>query len=98
MSFYRKTYDLSVGSTVTKNLKLKTKKSKIFVNNISSFLYTLEKKTFFTLLFPCPPYSKCIKKLVEFSFTPAKNILVFSFQFLVSVDPTEISIISETGP
>ena len=77
MSFYRKTYDLSVGSTVTKNLKLKTKKSKFFVNNISTFLYTLEKKTFFTLLFPCPPYSKCIKKTCRIFIYTSKKYFGF---------------------
>ena len=38
--------------------------------------------TFFKLLFSCPsPLFKVYKKVVKFSFTPAKNILVFSFRF-----------------
>ena len=57
------------------NSKIKIKTKFFFVNNISTLLYTLKKKTFFTLL------SKVYKKIVEFSFTPAKFFLVFRFWF-----------------
>ena len=43
-------YDLSIGSTETKYIKLNTK-TQFFLNNI----YTLKEKTFFVLLFSCPP-------------------------------------------
>ena len=43
----------------------------------------LRKKTFFTLLLSCPPYSKCIKKLSNFHLHQQKIFwfLVFSFSF-----------------
>ena len=61
-------------------LKPKTKTKIFFVNNISTLLYTLKKKTFLPFCFLVPPF-KVYKKVVKFSFTPAKNILVVSFSF-----------------
>ena len=79
-----KTNDLSVGSTETKNT------NQIFVNKISTLLYTLKRKPFFTLLFSCPSYSKCIKKLWNFHLHQQK-IFWFLVLVLVSVDPTDRS-------
>jgi hypothetical protein len=74
-------------------LKLKTK-NQIFCCWHFDFVIHLkkeDKKPFFPLLknvFLSPPYSKCIKKVVEFSFTPTKNILVSSywFQFIQRIE------------
>ena len=56
------------------------------VVDISTLLYTLNreiKKTFFPLLKKCflSPLFKVYKKVIQFSFTPTKDILVFSFWF-----------------
>ena len=66
------TYDLSIGFTETKYIKLNTKTQNIFcyVNeNLTTFLYTLtggDKKTegdiFFSSFVFLSPLSKCIKK------------------------------------
>ena len=80
-------YDLSIGSTETKYIKLNTKTQNIFCclnENLTSFLYTSrkqkEKKS--SLL-------KCIQK----SNVIFKNwVLVLSFMYLVSVDPMDRSI------
>ena len=78
------------------------KKNKFFVADISTVLYTFEKgreeKFFFTLLkmFYCPPFSKMYKKVVEFSFTPTKNIMVFSFSFQFSVYPMNSTNLTKT--
>ena len=54
-------------------LKPKTKtKNNFFVNNISTLLYTLKKKTFFSFFFLVPPLFKVLKKVVKFSFTQQK--------------------------
>ena len=57
------------------NQKLRQKPN-FSVNNISTLLYTLKKKTFL-------PLYKVYKKVIEFSFRPAKIFwfLVFSFRF-----------------
>ena len=44
-------------------------------------LYTLKKKTFFYPSVFLSSLFKVYKKIVKFSFTPTKNILVFSFSF-----------------
>ena len=62
-------------------LKLKT----FFVVDISTLLYTLKRRTW--KLFPLlnnvflSPLFKVYKRNVKFSFTPTKNMLVFSFSF-----------------
>ena len=85
------TYDQSNGSTKTKYIKLNTKTQIFFCylnENLMTFLYTLigatrkqkEKKKVFFL--------KCITK----SNVIFKNwVLVFSFMYLVSVDPMDWS-------
>ena len=73
--------DLSIGYIETK--------FQIFCCDVSTLLYTFEKEgkeNFFPLQknpFSCPPFSKVYKKVVEFSFTPTKNILdlVFGLDF-----------------
>ena len=60
--------------------KTKNQKPNFFVVDISTLLYTLKRRTrnvFLSHLF------KVYKKVVEFSFTPAKIfwVLVFSFSF-----------------
>ena len=57
-------------------LKSKTKTPNFFDNNILTLLYTLKKKTFFCPSVFLSPF-KVYKKVVEFSFTPEKNILDF---------------------
>ena len=85
-------YDLSIGSTETKYIKLNTKTQNIFccVNeNLTTFLYTLtggtrnqkEKKKFSFL--KCIQKSNVIKEIIW--------VLVFSFMYLVSVHPMDIS-------
>ena len=67
-------YSLDKLKPKTKN---KTKNQIFVVVDISTLLYTLkkeDKKTFYL-----SPLFKVYKKVVEFSFTPTKNILVFSF-------------------
>ena len=61
-------------------LKTQTKTKHLFVNNISTFLYTLNKNFFYPSVF-LSILLKVYKKVVKFSFTLAKNILVFSFSF-----------------
>ena len=87
-------YDLSIGSTETKHIKLNTNTQNIFCclnENLPTFLYTFtggtrkqkEKKKF--------SFLKCIQK----SNVILKNwVLVFSFMYLVSVDPMNKSITS----
>ena len=96
--------DLSIGSTETKYIKPNTKTQNIFccVNeNFMTFFYTLtggDKKTeedfFFLLCFLVLPVKVC-KKVVKFSFTQQKIfwVLVFSFMYLVSVDPMDRSLV-----
>ena len=58
-------------------------------------MYTLSKrKLFFSFCFLVPPV-KVYKKVVKFSFTQQKIfwVLVFSFMYLVSVDPMDRSFI-----
>ena len=55
-------------------------KNQFFFSNISTLLYTLNRKLFSPAVFLSPLF-KVYKKIVEFSFTPIKNILVFSFCF-----------------
>ena len=51
---------------------------------------------FCILLFSCPPV-KVYKKVVKFSFTKQKIfwVLVFSFMYLVSVDPMDRSVVTK---
>ena len=91
------TNDLSIGSTETKYIKLNTKTQNIFccVNeNLTAFLYTLT--TFFSFCFLVPPV-KVYKKVIKFSFTKQKIfwVLVFSFMYLVSVDPMDRSLVHQ---
>ena len=56
-------------------------KNYFFVVDISTLLYTLKKKKrkLFSpskKRFLIPLFQKCIKKVVEFSFTPTKNISI----------------------
>ena len=86
-------FDLSIGSTETKYIKLNTKTQNIFccVNeNLTSFLYTLtggtrklkeKKKVFFFKV-----YTK-----VECDYKKIIWVLLFSFMYLVSVDPMDRS-------
>ena len=71
-------------------LKPKTKtKNQIF---FSTLLYTLKKKTFFSpSVFLSPLFKAMYKKVVKFSFTKQKIfwVLVFSFMYLVSIDPMD---------
>jgi hypothetical protein len=62
-------------------LKPKTKtKNQIFLLITFRLCYTLlKRKLFYPAVFLSPPLFKVYKKVVEFLFTPAKNILVFSF-------------------
>ena len=62
-------------------------KNQFFFSNISTLLYTLNRKLFSPAVFLSPLF-KVYKKIVEFSFTPIKNILVFSFwfQFIHRID------------
>ena len=74
-------------------LKLKSKK-RIFLSLTFRLCYTLLKKrprklfSPYKKMFSCPPLFKTYKNVNEFSFTPTKTILVFSFWFLGSVYPT----------
>ena len=68
--------------------KTKTKNQIFFVADISTLLYTLKRRTrkLFSpskKMFSCPPYSKCIKKLLNFQLHQQKIFwfLVFSFRF-----------------
>ena len=62
-------YDLSVASTKTKYIKLNTKTQNIFCcfnENLTTFLYTLKEKTFFSPFVFLSPLSKCTKKSSNF--------------------------------
>ena len=64
----------------------------------STFVYTLEKKTYFSpSVFLSPPV-KVYNKAVKFSFTQQRMfwVLVFSFMYLVSLDPMDRSMASKT--
>ena len=86
------TFDQSIASTKSKYIKLNTKTQNIFCHlneNLTTFLYTLtggtrkqkEKKVFFLKVYT---KVKCYFK---------NWVLVFSFMYLVSVDPMDKSII-----
>ena len=89
--------DLSIGSTETKYIKLNTK-TQFFKINVT-FVYTLKKKTSFFSFCCLVPLVKVYKKVAKFSFTQQKMfwILVFSFMYLVSVDPMDRSIIIQVN-
>ena len=69
------TYDLSIGSTETKYIKLNSKTQFFFIT--FDFCIHFKRENFFLLLFSYPPLSKCIEKLSNFHFK-TKNILGFS--------------------
>jgi hypothetical protein len=89
--------DLSIGSTETKYKKLNTKTQNIFccVNeNSATFLYTLtggqenRRRKKFSFL-KCIQKSNVVKKIIW--------VLVFSFMYLVSVDPMDRSLVNVPG-
>ena len=86
------TYDLSIGSTETKYITLNTKTQflKITFDFCIHFKKEKEKFSFCFLVAPVKVY----KKVVKFSFKQQKIfwVLVFSFMYLVSVDPMDRSI------
>ena len=85
-------YDLSIGFTETKYIELNTKTQFFFIT--FDFCTHFKKENFFfSFCFLVSPV-KVYKKVVKFSFTyKTKNIwvLVFSFMYLVSVDPMDRS-------
>ena len=81
------TYDLSIGFTETKYIKLNTKTQNIFCclnKNLTTFLYTLTRKQKEKKKFSLTVYTKveCYKK---------NWVLVFNSMSLVSVDPMDRS-------
>ena len=84
--------DLSIGSTETKYIKLNTKTQ--FLKTTFDFCIHFKKENIFFSFCFLVPLVKVYKKVAKFSFTQQKmfQILVFSFMYLVSVDPMDRSI------
>ena len=86
-------YDLFIGSTETKYIKLNTKTQNIFCclnENLTTFLYTLTggtRKQKGKKVFSLKVYTKVECYL--------KKWVLFSFMYLVSVDPMDRSIMSK---
>ena len=85
------TNDLSFTSTKTKHVKLNTK-TQFFLITLD-FCIHFERENFFSPFVVFSPLSKCIKKVVKFSFKRQKIfwVLVFSFMYLVLVDAMDRS-------
>ena len=84
-------YDLSIGSTKTKYLKLNTK-TQILLKITFDFVIHFKKKTFFSFCFLVAPV-KVYKKFIKFPFKRQKVfwVLVFSFMYLVLVNAMDRS-------
>ena len=83
------TNDQSIASTKTKYIKLNTKTQ--FLKITFNFCIHFKKENFFSPSVFLSPLSKCIKKSFSFKQQQQIWVLVFSFMYLVLVDPMDWS-------
>ena len=86
MSFLFVSYDLFIGSTETKYIKLNTK-TQFFLITLDFCIHFKKENFFFSFCFLVPPV-KVYKKVVKFSFTQQKIFWVFSIRiwFIQRID------------